>query len=142
MPHSFAYVANEWVLPAAAVSERFHRTRLDFQRPFLKVDANQTFLATKVRTEAAPPPLVRLFHQSSLHRIAMHIAEFLDPLPLRPHIEIVEALLPDGIGSKVPERSLSRDALGSKAVYLPGKSLLITFITTEGSPISGSVMSK
>jgi hypothetical protein len=44
---------------------------------------------------AAPLPLLWFERQSALKRIAMHIAQLLDPLARAPQIEIVEAALPD-----------------------------------------------
>ncbi|MGE5083566.1 MAG: hypothetical protein ACM3ND_11795 [Acidobacteriota bacterium] len=39
-------------------------------------------------------PLLWCEQQSALQRIAMHIAQLLDPLALAPQVEIVEAALP------------------------------------------------
>lgn len=43
----------------------------------------------------APRPLFRPQHSSTLDGIAMHIAEFLDPLLLREHHKIIKPRLPD-----------------------------------------------
>jgi hypothetical protein len=54
---------------------------------------------------AAPLPLLWFEQQSALHRIAMRIAQLLDPLAFGPQIEIVEAALP-GMGLFRPELGL------------------------------------
>src|SRR5579862_1274704 len=56
VPHSFACVANEWVLRAAAVGERFHQTRHDLRRPLLKVEERpfRAALASKSSRASAP----------------------------------------------------------------------------------------
>ena len=66
MPHSFALFANEWVLRMALVIEFFHRTMLDFQRPFLKVHTHQLCLTGEVRAKAAPLPLLWKVHQFTI----------------------------------------------------------------------------
>jgi tRNA U34 5-methylaminomethyl-2-thiouridine-forming methyltransferase MnmC len=48
-----------------------------------------------VAAVAAPLPLLWFEQQSALQRIAMHVAQLLDPLALAPQIEIVEAGLRD-----------------------------------------------
>src|ERR1700723_3695280 len=99
VPHSFAYFANEWARRAAPLTKLLHRTRFDPARPLVKANPDQPALSVTVGAEAAPSPLLGPFHQSALYRIAVHVAQFLDPLPLAPHIEVVEALLPNPIGS-------------------------------------------
>ena len=42
----------------------------------------------------APRPVLRVFHQLSLHRICMHVFQLLLQLFLAPHIEIIESPLP------------------------------------------------
>src|SRR5205814_2489808 len=41
-----------------------------------------------VSAETAPSPLVGFGHQAALHRIAMHVAQFLNSLARRPHIQV------------------------------------------------------
>jgi hypothetical protein len=50
-------------------------------------------------------PLLWFEQQSAVQRIAMYVAQFLDPLALAPQIEIVEAALP-GMGLFRPELGL------------------------------------
>ena len=52
----------------------------------------------KIETIAAPSPLFRGLHQSSLHRVAMHVPQLLDAFFRRPHVEVVETCLPEGPG--------------------------------------------
>src|SRR5579863_2783954 len=42
----------------------------------------------------APLPQLRIRHQPSFHRIHMHVIQFLDPLLLAPHVEIIKSSLP------------------------------------------------
>src|SRR6266478_4330432 len=52
-------------------------------------------LVEKVEAITAPAPILRCRRQTSLHRIAVQIAQFLHPLLLCPNIEIMEASLPE-----------------------------------------------
>ena len=45
---------------------------------------------------ARPFPVLRFLYQAALHRIAVNISHFLDPLPVREDIEVVVARLPEG----------------------------------------------
>jgi hypothetical protein len=55
----------------------------------------------------------------------MHIAQFFDPFPFIPDVEIVESFLLERVGNRFAYRA---------------NRCLITFMTTEESPISGSVI--
>ena len=59
------------------------------------VHQNRAALAVLVVSKTTPSPLLRLEHQSTLHRILMHIAKFLRTLVVREHNKIVEAPLPN-----------------------------------------------
>jgi hypothetical protein len=59
------------------------------------IDPDRTILAQKVTTKTAPSPQFRTHDQPILHRIAMHIAKFLDALVFCPDVEIVKPFLPD-----------------------------------------------
>src|SRR6185312_4621160 len=48
-----------------------------------------------VISETAPRPLSRFQHQATLDRILMHVAQLFDLLAPRPHVEVIEAGLPD-----------------------------------------------
>src|SRR6185312_7396196 len=48
-----------------------------------------------VVTETPPRPLSRFQYQAALDRILMHVAQFLDLLAPGPHVEVIEAGLPD-----------------------------------------------
>ena len=88
----------------------------------------------------------------------MHVTQLLDLLLFGPHVEIVEAFLPYGSGSGVgePTHRKRRDewapsAMSGAPLAMSGApsvlSFLVnlsfmTFITTEGSPTSGSVISR
>src|SRR5271157_1448208 len=45
--------------------------------------------------KTAPRPMFRFCDQPALHRIAVNVAQLLDALALRPHVEIVIASLPE-----------------------------------------------
>src|SRR6266576_2744848 len=63
----------------------------------------QTALVEGIVTITAPPPHLRRLHQPALHRVAMHVFQFLDPLPIRPNVEVIKASLPN-----VPECVLEK----------------------------------
>lgn len=50
--------------------------------------------------EAAPLPLVGSFHQPALDGVAVNVAQLLNALARAPHIEVVEAPLPEAPGRK------------------------------------------
>jgi hypothetical protein len=77
-------------------------------------------------TEAAPRPLSWFEDESTLHWIAVHLAEFLDPLLFREYNEVVEARLPDAsLGqSCAPQAALARvDARTKLSQKASGESL-------------------
>jgi hypothetical protein len=59
------------------------------------VDLNWTGFPKSVSSKAAPMPKFRGGRQSARHWIAMHVAQFFDAFACRPHVEVVEAFLPD-----------------------------------------------
>jgi hypothetical protein len=56
-------------------------------------------------------PKFRGGRQSALHCIAMQVAQFFDAFAFRPHVEVVEAFLPDGLWSVLKQSALRRVAL-------------------------------
>jgi hypothetical protein len=60
------------------------------------IDSHQTDLTGGMAWIGAPVPLLGFLDQSPLRRIAVQVAQFSDPLVLRPNIETVKAWLPDG----------------------------------------------
>src|ERR1039458_2378751 len=103
VPHSFAFFANEWALDCRKTLDR---TATDFQHAFLKLHPHRSCLSITIRPETAPLPLFGQFHQSPLHRVPVHIAQLLDGLARAPHIEIIEALLPNRFPYPLPEHFL------------------------------------
>jgi hypothetical protein len=98
----------------------------------------------KVKTITAPPPLFGCADQAPLDRIAMHIPQFLHALLRGPHVEVVEAGLPErraqnGIGNRRGWRASTRFFLGNKARAVR---CFNTCMTVDGVPTSGSVMSR
>ena len=61
----------------------------------MRFDLDHSKLAVCVVPEARPLPLLRLLDQPALHRVAVHIAKFLDPLLFAPDVEIVVTALPE-----------------------------------------------
>ena len=74
------------------------------------VDLDQPDLAEGISAETAPAPEFRGLHQATLHRVAVHVAQFLDTLVTTPDIEVVEAFLPDMLWSVFEQRRLGRIA--------------------------------
>src|SRR6266496_2650093 len=103
VPHSFAHFANEWALDFAKTLDR---TTLDFQRPLLKLHPHRPRLSITISSETAPHPLLRTLHPSPLHRIPVQVAQLLDVLTRAPHIEIIEALLPNRLPCPLPQDTL------------------------------------
>jgi hypothetical protein len=81
---------------------------------FPLVDSYSTCLAEKIGAEAAPAPQFRRRHQTALHRIAVHVAQFLNAFAFRPDVEIVKSLLPDMLRRVVEEAGLRRVATASR----------------------------
>jgi hypothetical protein len=67
------------------------------------VNSYRARFLVSIASKAAPLPLLRFAHESTLHRIAMHVVQLLDALLRRPHIEIIEAMLPDMLASLVEQ---------------------------------------
>ena len=73
------------------------------------IDADQTLLPTRIERKTAPRPIPRMRDQISLHRVHVHVVEFLDKLGLTPDVEIVETGLPElrpgvvGVSERKPE---------------------------------------
>jgi len=63
-------------------------------RPF-RLDLDHSDFPQRIMTEAAPLPVSRLFHQPTLHRIPVQIAQFFPELSLIPDVAIVVSLLPE-----------------------------------------------
>ena len=66
-------------------------------RPFvrsLRIRNAQIFLAPPVKAVAAPNPVLRVRHESSPHRIEVHVVHLLVLFLRAPHVEIVEPPLP------------------------------------------------
>ena len=86
------------------------RSNLHLQH-FPVVDFHRTGFPKGVSSKAAPMPKFRGGHQSALHWIAVHIAQFFDAFSFRPHVEVVEALLPDVLWSVLKQSVLRGVAL-------------------------------
>src|SRR4051812_19437512 len=91
------------------------------------VNRHQSGLSEGVMTEAAPAPLRGFFDQTTLHRIAVHVAQFLDALLRRPYIEVIEAGLPESFGWRVGEESALRELAAPRAHHSSRNTLLQSF---------------
>src|SRR5208283_4162542 len=59
------------------------------------INCNQPRLTLRVERPTAPRPVLRMAHQSARHRVAVHVVQLLSFLPVRVHVEIVKARLPE-----------------------------------------------
>jgi hypothetical protein len=59
-----------------------------------RINSNFPFSASSVIRPATPRPVLRIFHQLSLHRICVHVLQLFLQFLLAPHIEIIESSLP------------------------------------------------
>jgi len=59
------------------------------------IDLHPSGFPQRVGTVTAPAPEFRRRHQAALHRIPVHVAQFLDAFAFAPDVEILESLLPD-----------------------------------------------
>ena len=64
-------------------------------RSFLLHVHHQHRAPAGIKTPTAPCPILRMLHQSTHHRIRVHVIQLLFPLPLAIHIEIVKSRLPE-----------------------------------------------
>ncbi|SRR5579871_1251202 len=91
--HPFAPFAKGWGVDALPLKPLRHVPHSHYSlRPLIQL--HDTLFSQCVAAIAAPNPLLRFQHQSSLHRIAMHIPQLLYTLALAPDIKIVEPFLP------------------------------------------------
>jgi hypothetical protein len=88
---------------------RGRRTNLHLQN-FPVVEFDRTSLAKEVVAKTAPAPEFRTRDQTPLHRIAMHIAKFLDALVFGPDVEIVKSFLPDVLRRVIDQTKLRRSS--------------------------------
>ena len=109
------------------------------------VHEHQSSLVIRIAAITAPRPLLRFEHQSSLHRLAMHIAQLLRSLFLREHDQIIKAAA--RCAPVPPARSPRRVAAETSAWRKPASTrranpCLMACITNDGFPRSGSVTSR
>ena len=81
---------------------RGRRSKRDLSPSF--IHPHRSRLVEQVETIAAPEPFLRRTHQLPLHRIAMHISQFLYALLRSPYIEVVETSLPEWSAQNVISR--------------------------------------
>ena len=59
------------------------------------IDSHKPRLSHYVVCPTAPRPFLRMLHQSTRQRIAVHIIQFFSLLPVRVHVEVVKPRLPE-----------------------------------------------
>ncbi len=92
-----------------------------------RIDPHQSFITALVPRARTPHPIPRRTHQSTLHRIHMHVFELLHLLLVTPHIEIVKSPLPElrqRILSSKLKLELPNNFLPPPPPHLPRHSLL------------------
>ena len=103
---------------------------------------NWAAFAIGVMAKAAPQPLLGLQNQTSLHRVAVHVAQLFHSFVFGKHNKIVEATLPNmshGDGC-TPKRVCLGTALGAKSSSSRwAKVCFKAASTSEGFPRSGSL---
>ena len=62
------------------------------------IDSHRPNFSVSITPKAAPCPRLGLRHQTSLPRMARHVAQLLDPLALTPQVESIEPMLPHRLG--------------------------------------------
>ena len=90
----------------------------------MKIHPHRAALTAPVGAKAAPFPLVGLDHQSTLDRVAVHVAQLLDALSFTPHVEVIETFLPHRVGDRIPECGLGGDCGFAATVQLAREALL------------------
>src|ERR1700730_497318 len=93
---SFAAFCEGWVADWSHNGLRLSR-RVCLKRNLLPTLVHPLWsgLVEKIEAVTAPAPILRCRRQTSLHRIVVHIAQFLHPLLLCPNIEIMKTNLPE-----------------------------------------------
>src|SRR5690242_838864 len=128
VPHSFRKLREmngaPWLLPLFRL-RRFRHTQ--YQGP-LFIHSHQACLTIGIGAIAAPCPLIRLRNQAALYWIAMHVAQFLHALLLRPRVVVVKAAVPDLTLLKRIGPELARSYLRAEpGQYLVRKALFQDF---------------
>src|SRR6266542_829412 len=85
------------------------------RRP-VRLDLNGPLFARSIVTKAAPRPVLRLGAQPACHRVAVNVAQLLDPLAFAPHIKVVIALLPERLAGRCQSAG---NGLLDRLDYLP-----------------------
>src|ERR1700752_1259382 len=94
-PISRAFFAREVGFFKTSVTPSARLVPNPFPPPLPVVDPNQPILAIRVRSVTAPLPVVGLLHQTSDHRIPVHVFQLLHLFALTPHIEVIKPALPE-----------------------------------------------
>ncbi len=92
-----------------------------------RIDPHQSIITSLVPRARTPHPIPRRTHQSTLHRIQVHVFQLLHLLLVTPHIEIVKPPLPElrqRILSSKLKLELANNFLPPPPPHLPRHSLL------------------
>ena len=95
---SFAHLAKGGYRTASSLGFCVRRSRHSIPKRNLSpshIHLHASWFVQQVEPIAAPPPPLRRFHQSTLHRIAMHVPQFLNALFRSPDVEVVETRPPE-----------------------------------------------
>ena len=106
------------------------------------VHPHRANLFQKVETITAPAPLFRRFHESPFHRIAMHVPQLFHALLRGPHVEVVEAGLPEWLCVAAPwqtDRAGADLSVCFSAARLAPCAASVLASRWKGLPTSGSV---
>ena len=66
-----------------------HTEKLPLPGCPLRLDLNHTLNSRNIVKKTTPDPILRIQNQSSLHGIAMHVAQFFNSLLFAPYVEVV-----------------------------------------------------
>src|ERR1700691_4282078 len=80
------------------------------------VNADQSALEIRITRKTAPGPVAGMIDQLPFQRIHVHVMKFFDSLPQTPHVEIVEAALPEAAKRIVAARKWQTKLSGRVAL--------------------------
>src|SRR5579863_6318184 len=110
----------------------------DFPDPELSfllfVHQHRATLIASVVAKAAPRPLLRFEHESARDRIAMHVAQFLNPLRFSEDYEVIKTALPNMPFHQgcIPQAALSRVVVSTKFSLQAARKALFERLHDDG----------
>jgi hypothetical protein len=96
----------------------------------------QVFFAVLIKAVTAPGPQLRIGDEASLHRVHVHVVQFLGSLLAAPDVEVVEASLPetavrDG-RAFVPKMELLSGSSCANSAPQPARDALLQYLYDDG----------